>query len=227
MTRALARFVADDRGTTVLETLVVFIPVMSLFYANVEVIFAFNAVNAAEKAAQAASRIAATSSPIYVGPTFNDTAADRPLPNQLAVGFVDSNPACFQPTGTPACVVPDDDPWVCDGATISADANCNAARFGALMFELQRFYPSVECEDVSVRYIYRQLGFANGPMVPEIQVRVAPREMPVDLLGVMGYATLGSDEPGGQTTILGAAVSSSLGEDLEGVPDASLPPSPC
>ncbi|MEO0761983.1 MAG: hypothetical protein AAFZ09_09255, partial [Pseudomonadota bacterium] len=117
-----------------------------------------------------------------------------------------------------ACTIPDDTGWVCNGATVDSDSSCNANQFGLLITELQRFFPSVDCADVTVRYIYRGIGFATGPMVPEVQVSIAPRSLPLDLISLTGFATLGENGGG-----LGAAVSSSLGEDLRN-PAGLTPP---
>lgn len=245
MKSSLRAFWSDDRGTTVLETLVVFLPVMSLFYANIEIIMAYYAVVSAQKAAQLAARIAATESPIYIG-------NDMPLENVLndAV-YVDNGPACFQPSGIDGCLDPhiertDEGVPVLDEAgnparlafectrsevmagvdDASGDENCDRRRFQRLLCEVQRFYPSIgavgrgwvdnpdptketnddDRADVSIRYDYRRLGIAGGPFVPEITVRVLPRDLPIDLIGVLGFATLSNG--------LGNAVSSSIGEDL-------------
>lgn len=217
MIRSMKTFHGDERGATVLETMVVFMPLMTLVYANVEVILAFYAVNAAEKAAQAAARIAAAQSPIYIGTDMVDPVSGEVRDNILNPVYVANGPSCFQPNGVPGCLTPNDAGWSCDGATIDGDADCDASRFGLLITELQRFYPSVECDDVSISYRYIQLGFAGGPMVPEIQVSIAPRELPVNLPSVLGFATIGDDG----STGLGAAVSASLGEDMLGFGSAS------
>ncbi|MEM6487063.1 MAG: hypothetical protein AAF677_02140 [Pseudomonadota bacterium] len=219
----LYHFTVEDEGATVLETLVVFMPILTLVYANIEVILGFYTVNAAEKAAQAASRIAATQSPIYIGSDLWDASQDQVARNQLNPLYVDDGPACFQPNGVPGCVAPNDAGWVCNGSSVDTDPNCDSDRFGLLVTELQRFYPAVRCTDVTITYIYRQLGVAGGPIVPEIQVAVAPRELPVNLPSLLGFATIGDDEGFG----LGASVSSTLGEDMANPPGMTLPTYRC
>ncbi|MEL6198452.1 MAG: TadE/TadG family type IV pilus assembly protein [Pseudomonadota bacterium] len=205
----LAAFNRDDRGVTVVETLVVFAPLMALVFTNIEIIMAFYAVNAAEKAAQAASRLAATQSSIYVGSDMYNAATGMPRPNVLNPVYADTGPACFQPNGVAGCLPPDDTGWVCTGATVNDDIDCDADRFGMLVTELQRFYPSVDCDDVTITYRYAELGVAGGPLIPEIQVSIAPRSLPVNLPSLLGFATLGADGQG-----IGTSVSASLGEDL-------------
>ena len=216
--KALQKFLDDETGATVLETLVVFMPILTMVYANVEVILSFYSVNAAQKASQAAARIAAGQTPIFQGASLYDPATGTVVRNQLNPAY-DGAPPCYQPDGAAAaCTIPDDSAWVCSGDTVDSDANCDANQFGLLITELQRFFPSVDCADVTVRYIYRGIGFATGPMVPEVQVSIAPRSLPLDLISFTGFATLGENGGG-----LGAAVSSSLGEDLRN-PAGLTPP---
>lgn len=217
MTGSLSAFIRDDRGTTVLETLVVFLPIMTLFYANIEIIMAYYAVVSAQKAAQLAARISATESPIYIG-------NDMPMTNQLNPEYASNGPTCYQPIGNDACLDPHisrdntgavvldsggnpiEVDFQCDGATVASEAECDEARFTRLMCEVRRFYPSVDPNDVTIRYDYRRLGIAGGPFVPEITVRIAPRDLPIDLIGPIGFATLSGQ--------LGNAVASSIGEDM-------------
>lgn len=232
MIRSFNAFIDDDRGTTVLETLVVFMPVMTLFYANIEIIMAYYGVVSAQKAAQLAARVAATESPVYIGENmYVRVDGNLELINRLNRSvYVSNGPSCYQPSGPDGCLDPhilqtDDGvavdangdavaegsevriDFVCDGATVGTDANCSEQRFNRLMCEVRRFYPSVDPTDVTIRYDYRRLGIAGGPFIPEITVRIAPRSLPVDLVGPLGFATLS----GGQ---LGNAVASSIGEDL-------------
>ncbi|MEM9063844.1 MAG: hypothetical protein AAF160_01685 [Pseudomonadota bacterium] len=234
MNGSLQAFIRDDRGTTVIETLVVFMPIMTLFYANIEIIMAYYGVVSAQKAAQLAARISATESPIYIGTdmyVFNAQTGQFELINRLnQADYISNGPSCFQPTGPDGCLDPHilqnnlgqpidrngnlvavgneiELDFVCNGETIASDANCSEPRFNRLMCEVRRFYPSVDPNGVTIRYDYRRLGIAGGPFVPEITVRIAPRDLPVDLIGPIGFATLSGQ--------LGNAVASSIGEDLD------------
>ncbi|MEL6574421.1 MAG: hypothetical protein AAFQ81_00900 [Pseudomonadota bacterium] len=233
MKRSFNAFIADDRGTTVLETLVVFMPVMTLFYANIEIIMAYYGVVSAQKAAQLAARVAATESPVYIGTdmyVFVD--GEWQLINRLnKAAYISNGPSCYQPSGPDGCLDPhilqNDDgvaideegeevasgseitlKFECDGETVASDPDCDEERFNRLMCEVRRFYPSVNTQEVTIRYDYRRLGIAGGPFIPEITVWIDPRNLPVDLLGPIGFATLS----GGQ---LGNAVASSIAEDLD------------
>ncbi|MEO1477793.1 MAG: hypothetical protein AAFV01_04375 [Bacteroidota bacterium] len=210
MNSSLKAFLADDAGSTTIETLVVFAPIMAMVFTNIELAMSYYSIVSAQKASQFAARIAATQDPIYIGGA---------MPMLNAVNTVDGfgpRDACFQDPGPDACLDPGG-PFICQGSdvtvtvgppltAISSDPNCAGTGWAALLVEVQRFYPSVNVRDLTVTYIYRRLGYADGPFQPEIQVTVAPRELPVNLPSLLGFDTI--------TGTLRGSTSSSFGEDM-------------
>jgi len=185
----IRHFLKDEYGSVTIEFTTIFVPVILFVVMISEIAIAFHITSSAQKAAQHAARVLATRDPV------NSLVWETNLLNPTNGSAGD---ACFQEAGD-ACVDPGTI-WVCDGASL--DVACVDSDFDAFIAEVRRLYPSVNAEDVSVRYIYRRLGVAQGPFVPEVQVTIAERPMPINLLSWVGLLQLR------------ATSASTIGEDM-------------
>lgn len=170
MRGALRRFGADDRGAATIETLVVFLPLMLLTLVIFEIGIAYYLSITAQKAAQLGARLSVARDPIH---------AEVPRRNTVLYRDGQIGDACFQPTGRDACLDPGG-PWVCTGAALAGP--CDVAGFNALVDEMRRVYPGIDPREVTVAYIYRRLGYAEGPFEPEVVVSIGQRAMPFRLI---------------------------------------------
>ncbi len=186
----MLRFLRDEGGHATTDFVVVFLPVMLFVLTICELAIAFHFTSASQKSAQLGARLAAAQAPVHLD------VWDK---NQLDPANGAAGDACFQPTGD-ACVDPGT-VWVCDGANL--DPRCDPAAFAGLVAELRRLYRSLSVRDVRISYVYRRLGVAGGPFVPEVAVTIRERDMPVEFLSLLGLLQLR------ETT------ASVIGEDME------------
>ncbi|MGF1552639.1 MAG: TadE/TadG family type IV pilus assembly protein [Paracoccaceae bacterium] len=220
----MRRFLRETRGTGIVEAIVMILPVFTLFLVNIDVVLAFWSMNAADKAAHTAARIASVSEPVYRGSDFYDAASRSVRRNQLVRAlYVDNGPSCYQHNAPSACIVPNDDAWFCEGWNLGG--SCDAEGFEAIVAEVQRFHPMVRTGDVTIQYVYRQLGTACTPMIPEVRVTIAARAAPT----ITGFTLLGMWGRGhdGRSASLGQATASALGEDLKAPNAPSGAGGPC
>ncbi len=211
-------FLKDERGATTVEMIIIFLPLMILVLTIFEIGIAYHFTLTAQKAAQVGARFVVTRDPVHTG---------MPSANTIHYRYGAYGDACYQggAIGTDACLDPGG-PWVCDGAALSAQ--CNSARFNDLLTEMQRLYPSITADDVTVGYYYHRLGYAGGPMVPEVRVTIKSRPSPLQLLSFLDlFVTKDSsnpqrpkvemaaaDEENWDTLTLRSVTASAFGEDL-------------
>jgi len=191
----MRRYLLRSDGAATLDFVVVFMPLMLFILTIIELGLAFHVMVSSEKAVALGARLAATQSPVHTG-VWETNLIDE------ANGS--AGDACYQQAGD-ACVDPGTT-WVCDGATRPESGSwgaCDAGRFDAIVAELRRLHPSVTPEDMTISYVYRRLGIAGGPFVPEVVVSLRTRDMPINILSLVGLLEL---RP---------ATASTLGEDLE------------
>lgn len=171
MTGALHGYWADERGAATIETLVIFLPLMLLTLTIFEIGLAYYLSITAQKAAQLGARLVVARDPI-------NTAV--PLRNPVAYRDGQIGDACYQgPSRNDACADPGG-PWVCDGAALAG--NCDVIGFNNVIAEMRRVYPSLDSREVKISYIYRRLGYADGPFEPEVTVTIGNRAMPFSLV---------------------------------------------
>ncbi len=170
-------FLTDERGAATLDFVMVFVPVLLFVLTIAELVIAFHFTSAAQKSANLAVRLAAGREPVHT---------EVWETNRLDPRFGNAGDACYQPTGD-ACMNPGR-AWVCTGNAL--EPGCDPAAFDALIAEVRRLYPTVRPDDVTVAYVYRRLGVAGGPFVPEISVSISRRPAPVNFLSLVGLLEL-------------------------------------
>ncbi len=158
------QFVRDQSGAVVVDFVPVFFGMVILVLVIFEIGIAYFLNLRSLKAAQLGARVAAVVPAVHT----NVPATNRKV-NPLAR---DGQP-CFNPNGPDRCADLGG-PWICNGSNL--DADCNRANFDRIISDMQRVFTNLEPDDVTVTYIYRRLGETGGPMVPEVNVRIAPQE---------------------------------------------------
>lgn len=175
MKRLWARFWRADRGAVAIDHIPVFFALTLMVLFIIEIGIAHFLMIRAQKAVELGARAAATLPPAHDGvPLQNVASVDLP--------GIDRFVPCFNPDGPPhnceppvsaSCPIAGEICWSCTGVT-GPDACDNTAVVDRVVSEMQRVEGGVGPEDVTLTYIYRMLGTADGPFVPEIAVSMAP-----------------------------------------------------
>ncbi|MEM7236910.1 MAG: TadE/TadG family type IV pilus assembly protein [Pseudomonadota bacterium] len=203
-------FLRDDKGGVVLDVAVIFFPLMMLILAIFEIAISFYVIVSSQKAAQLGARVAVTRHPVHV---------NVPTENVVDVLNGEFGDACYQSDGRSACIAPNDAPWLCDGSGNSLGAGCDAARFMNIVGEMRRVYPSLKAEHVSIQYNYALLGYAGGPFVPHVTVRIDRRPSPFQIFSASDAGGVVSNFDGASNSsdgriFLRPVAASAFGEDL-------------
>ena len=163
-------YLQDERGAITIDTAIILLPMIIAVLVVIEICIAFYIVLSSQKAAKFGARYAISESPIHTG-------VPKSNKHDPSVGKFFS---CFQSSGESPCIDPGG-PWICDGQTYKSDANCVDSRFEALVNAMKVVYPSLPTDNVSIQYSYIQLGYANGPFMPHVQVKVSSRRSPLGI----------------------------------------------
>ncbi|MGF1501700.1 MAG: TadE/TadG family type IV pilus assembly protein [Paracoccaceae bacterium] len=182
-------FGRDERGAVLMEFVTIFGPLIIFVLSICEILIAFHFSSAAQKSARLGARIASVEDPVHVG------VPSRNVHNVSAGGV--AGLACFQPYYGDICTDPGQ-VFTCDGKDLvrvgntwsSNDPSCDAETFIRIINEVQKLNAYVTPDFVTVSYVYRQLGFADGPFVPEVVVELRRRQAPVQFLSVIGLLEL-------------------------------------
>lgn len=168
----LRNFGRDTRGAVVIDYIPVFIALTILVLLIVEIGIAHFLLLRSQKSAQLGARIAVTLPAAVPGvPTINQ-------PSSTNTG---ANVPCYSAIGPDNCIDPT--PTGASGWECTGDA-CDASVMEVIVQEMQRTSPSITAEDVTIKYIYRRLGYAGGPFVPEVNVSIGKFEYDFALLSL-------------------------------------------
>ena len=164
LAKHIRRFARDDRGAVVIDHIPVFfcLVVIVLFIFEIGIAYFLNIRS--HKAAQLGARIAATMPAVHGG--VPDINARSNTLGRLGE-------PCFNPLGPSRCTNPGG-PWICEGHSLGG--SCDAVVFGQIVDEMRRTFPDLTDSAVRISYIYRELGEAGGPFIPEINVAIEPHE---------------------------------------------------
>lgn len=157
-------FLRDERGAVVVDHIPVFFAVTIIVMIIMELAIAHFQQLRAQKAVQLGARIAVTMPAAAPGvPTINekaDTEIGRAFP-------------CYSPTGVNNCVTPDPYMWQCTGlAECTGNGGVTMAR---IVNDMRRVDASIREDEVTITYIYRALGNAGGPFIPQVNVNIGQR----------------------------------------------------
>lgn len=144
--------------------------------------------NRAEKATQMGVRFAVTNDVVPGGLATYDFAVAGGIPQGDPIPLSSFGGAdCNSAGGTVTCTCK-------TGATCPTLTPINTAAFNAIVTQMQRFYPSLTADKVTVSYEYSGLGYAGDPngiqVSPVVTVRLKPTTFTPMLLRFFGSASL-------------------------------------
>lgn len=218
LTRLITRFVREERGAVVIDYIPVFIALTILVLLIIEIGIAHFLLLRSQKAAQLGARVAATLPAAAAGvPTTNVPAGggtggfNVPCYNAAGGGIADDN--CTDPGG----------PWTCTGTV------CDSGVMDVIVRDMQRTSPEISADDVTLTYVYRRLGYAGGPFVPEINVSIRKFQYDFALLslgdgkpedldsgsGSVAHFELQADFVEHDATVYSAVSASAFGENMQ------------
>lgn len=203
----LKKFRNEDRGAVVVDFIPVFFALIVVVLVIFEIGIAYFLSLRAYKAAQLGARAATVVPAIHPGvPAINERLNPT---GQLGVPCLDP-----RTPSTSRCVIPAGSPWICSGTNLSA-ANCNEDGFNQIVRDMQRTFPDLGPDEVTVSYIYRGLGETGGPFVPEVNVRIQAQayRFMIFRLGSSSRGTSSEQLVSNPTTRYGGVSASAFGEN--------------
>ncbi|MFK7945527.1 MAG: TadE/TadG family type IV pilus assembly protein [Paracoccaceae bacterium] len=202
------KFRTEERGAVVVDFIPVFFCMIVVVLVIFEIGIAYFLSLRAYKAAQLGARAATVVPAVH---------PDVPPTNVRVNPVGELGVPCLDPRTNPAssrCVDPGG-PWVCNGANLGPCA-ANSDDFLLIVRDMQRTFPDLEPDEVTVSYIYRGLGETGGNFVPEVNVRIQAQAYRFVIF------RLGSDQPGTRPQQLVSAPATRYG----GVSASAFPDNP-
>lgn len=188
-----ARFLKDERGAVLIEFSVVMVIMLLITFSIVEFALVFNKFNSAQKATQAAARVAAT--------------------RLVLEGIEDCGTSTNLSAGTDCADVPGSSSWsvTCTGGSISG---CNSDGFDEVVAAAQRFYPEVTAADVEVIFSGTPYGFVGrGKPVPAVTVNINNITYDFVTIGQL-LSALDANSTFAETLDIDTAQTTIIGEDI-------------
>jgi len=144
--------------------------------------------NRAEKATQMGVRYAVTNDIVPSGLATYDFAIAGGIPQGDPIPLSSFGGAdCNSASGTVTCTCK-------TGATCPPLGTANATAFNAIVTQMQRFYPSLTADNVTISYEYSGLGYAGDPngiqVSPVVTVRLKQPTFTPILFRFFGNATV-------------------------------------
>lgn len=144
--------------------------------------------NRAEKATQMGVRYAVTNDVVPGGLATYDFAVAGGIPQGDPIPLSSFGGAdCNSASGTVTCTCR-------TGATCPTLTPVNTTAFNAIVTQMQRFYPSLTADKVTISYEYSGLGYAGDPngiqVSPVVTVRLKPTTFTPMLFRFFGNATV-------------------------------------
>ncbi|MEM9011869.1 MAG: TadE family protein [Pseudomonadota bacterium] len=175
-------FGADERGAATLEFVIVFGPLIILFFFIIEMAFAYHWAIAAQKGVENGVRVAVVQAPVHSDLLDPGGGPARVRRVETAV-LGDEGGSCAAGN----CVTIADE--TCQGGTLAV-AECSTTDFQKIFQAVSRLAYGIAPEDVSITYRDVNLGYAGEPYVPLVTVRIEPRAFALDLNLFGGETTL-------------------------------------
>lgn len=197
MISKLRSLLRKDDGSAAIEYVALLLPLIALVFTSLQIALAYHFALTAQKAVELGARIAAVRDAVHEGlPRTNELVSGGSFTAGDACGFG----ACEHPGG----------PWTCTGATVATDPDCDLAKFNEIRDEVARLAYLLDDDDLSITYSYGLLGFADGPLVPIVEVAIVER--PFFLQFFFNLAFGGEDD--NVEVTLPAVAATAIAEDL-------------
>lgn len=197
ISKFLKRLERDQDGAVLVEFSVVAVLMLIITFSLVEFGLVYNKFNSAQKATQAAARIAST--------------------RLILEGQDDCGPSTTLPAGTDCSNVPGSSTWsvTCTGA---GGNGCNMTGITAVVSTVQSIYPDAEPGDIQIVFSGTGYGFVGrGRPIPAITVSIQNIDYNFVTIGKL-LSALDSQSSFSQTLNIDVAQTTIIGEDTgEGV----------
>lgn len=189
--RSLPSWLRNRDGSASVEFVVVFMGFISIMFFVMEVALYMFFMASLEKAAEAGVRFAVTSPPVVGGlPSENARSGSTPYGTKCSTG------------------------GACTGfATRTCAGNCSGADFNRILAHMQGFNGAIRRQNVTITYVDAGIGFAGGPTVPMVTVRVSGVPYQTGIFGLL-LQSVGSQPALQNLRTLPTRSASMTGEDL-------------
>jgi Flp pilus assembly protein TadG len=149
------KFIRDARGGATVEFVAIVPVFMLIAFFTMEVAIAVLWIGTAEKAAQLGARLAVVSNLAVTG-----------LPSSN--GLTNSTYTYGQPCSAGACTS-----FATKTCTGGSGGVCSSANFTTIVNRMSGIFSLIQSQYVTISYTYIGLGFAGGPIVPNVTVTVS------------------------------------------------------
>jgi hypothetical protein len=190
--RTLSSWLHNRDGSASVEFVVIFLGFISIMFFVMEVALYMFFMASLEKAAEAGVRFAVTSPPVVGG---------MPPQNVRATTTIPFGTKC---STFGACQ---------DFSTRTCSGDCSGAAFNRILAHMQGFNGAIGRQNVTVSYSYAGIGFAGGPTVPMVTVRVSGVPYQTGIFGLL-LQSVASQQALQDLRTLPARSASMTGEDL-------------
>ncbi|MCZ6742066.1 MAG: TadE/TadG family type IV pilus assembly protein [Alphaproteobacteria bacterium] len=205
-----------SEGAAAIEFALVCIPLLLITIGIMEFAFALFQWNAAEKATQMGVRQAVVSTPVVSDVsvvnrlnTFDGTAGGKDPGAEPPADFVVAGKARIVCTG-------DGTSGNCTNVLASIDDSYNKDAHTRIVNRMRLIFPRIAAENVSVEYLFMELGFAGRPCGPVPSVTVRLQNMNFDFIVIDSLLTLVAGGSGlGPSMAMPSFTATMTGEDLK------------
>jgi len=197
--RRLPRIGSDTEGLTTVEFVVVLPFFLIIVFYVLEVALAIFVWQSVYTAAQVGARMAVVSDPAVPSGTCPLAAGALPVTNCKSSGG-EYGKSCAagncESYGTVSC-------------TGGSSGSCNGTAFNAICTRMRNLFALIECSNITVSYSDSGLGFAGGPVIPDVAVSVSG--VPFNIVSVPILPNIVSTMPTISVVLTGEDLSTSGG----------------
>jgi len=189
----------DTRGLTTVEFVVVFPFFVIITFYILEVALAIFVWQGVHTAAQIGVRMAVVSDPAVPVGSCPAAAGTIPMTNCKSSAGIYGGSCAYGNCETYGSAS-------CTGGT---SGSCNGAAFTAICTQMRNLFALIQCSNITIKYSDSGLGFAGGPVIPDVSVTVSG--VPFNMISVPILPNIVTTMPATAATLTGEDLSTSGG----------------
>ncbi len=199
--RKLSLYKQNDKGLVTVEFVVIAFGLLMMIFFVVEMTTLYFNILSSQMAARQGARVAVVSDPVVPIAT-TSTGVGLPLTNFITTSAI---------YGT-SCSVAN----TCTGFTAVSctGSSCTAAAFNPIYLRMGQFLGGLQAKNVTITYTYAGLGFAGGPTIPLVTVKISGVAYKTVIINALVKLFASTDTGFAGLTTLPSTSVTLMGEDL-------------